>query len=109
MFSYTAKTQPETLNATIDHFLLLRGHKDSVPQPETQRELESALVVSASPLPCRSLPRCWLLPSAGKAHDIMALKCRGCHGPLNFPLGTYGKLLPYLDGISQARISLPLK
>lgn len=37
----------------------------------------------------------------------MALKCRGCHGPLNFPLGTYSKLLPYLDDISEVG-SMPI-
>ena len=44
--------------------------------------------------------RCVLNPCmrapAGKAHDVMALKCRGAQSPLNFGLEEYDDLLPML-------------
>ncbi len=40
---------------------------------------------------------------AGKAHDVMALKCRGQGSPLNFGLDEYGDLVPMLPQLSKAR------
>ena len=42
-------------------------------------------------------------PSAGKAHDVMALKCRGADSPLNFAMDEYAELLPMLAKLSKAR------
>ena len=39
--------------------------------------------------------------SAGKAHDVMALKCRGPGSPLNFGLEEYEELLPMLPNLSK--------
>lgn len=38
---------------------------------------------------------------AGKAHDVMALKCRGPSSPLNFGLEEYDELLPMLPSLSK--------
>ena len=38
---------------------------------------------------------------AGKAHDVMALKCRGAESPLNFGLDEYDDLLPMLPNLSK--------
>lgn len=38
---------------------------------------------------------------AGKAHDVMALKCRGVGSPLNFGLGEYQDLLPMLPNLTK--------
>lgn len=40
---------------------------------------------------------------AGKAHDVMALKCRGGDSPLNFAMAEYAELLPMLAKLSKAR------
>ena len=48
-------------------------------------------------MPCR-LP----FLRAGKAHDVMALKCRGQGSPLNFGLDEYGDLVPMLPQLSKA-------
>ena len=40
---------------------------------------------------------------AGKAHDVMALKCRGPGSPLNFGLEEYEELLPMLPNLSKVR------
>jgi len=40
---------------------------------------------------------------AGKAHDVMALKCRGPNSPLNFGLEEYDELLPMLPSLSKVR------
>ena len=37
----------------------------------------------------------------GKAHDVMALKCRGVESPLNFGLGEYHDLLPMLPNLTK--------
>ena len=39
--------------------------------------------------------------AAGKAHDVMALKCRGPNSPLNFALEEYDELLPMLPSLSK--------
>ena len=44
----------------------------------------------------------WL--HAGKAHDVMALKCRGADSPLNFAMDEYAELLPMLAKLSKARL-----
>ena len=44
-------------------------------------------------------------PRAGKAHDVMALKCRGAGSPLNFGLDEYGDLVPMLPQLSKVRAS----
>ena len=41
---------------------------------------------------------------AGKAHDVMALKCRGADSPLNFAMDEYAELLPMLAKLSKARL-----
>ena len=40
---------------------------------------------------------------AGRAHDVMALKCRGEDGPLNRPAAEYAPLRPLMDGLSVVR------
>lgn len=40
---------------------------------------------------------------AGRAHDVMALKCRGEDGPLNRPAGEYAPLRPLLDSLTTVR------
>lgn len=47
-------------------------------------------------------PVVWL--HAGKAHDVMALKCRGADSPLNFAMDEYAELLPMLAKLSKARL-----
>ena len=37
---------------------------------------------------------------AGRAHDIMALKCRGEDGPLNRPASEYDALRPIMEELS---------
>ena len=37
---------------------------------------------------------------AGRAHDIMALKCRGEDGPLNRPATEYDALRPIMEELS---------
>ena len=43
---------------------------------------------------------------AGKAHDVMALKCRGEGSPLNFGVDEYGDLVPMLPQLSKARLCM---
>ncbi|KAK9915253.1 hypothetical protein WJX75_006763 [Coccomyxa subellipsoidea] len=46
---------------------------------------------------------------AGKAHDVMALKCRGPNSPLNFALEEYDELLPMLPSLSKDEVVLLLR
>ncbi|CAK0780184.1 hypothetical protein CVIRNUC_004961 [Coccomyxa viridis] len=46
---------------------------------------------------------------AGKAHDVMALKCRGPGSPLNFGLEEYEELLPMLPTLSKDEVVLLLR
>ncbi|KAK9826847.1 hypothetical protein WJX81_007439 [Elliptochloris bilobata] len=46
---------------------------------------------------------------AGKAHDVMALKCRGGASPLNFAMGEYAELLPMLAKLSKEEVVLLLR
>ena len=56
----------------------------------------------AGPVSACHPPRNWL--HAGKAHDVMALKCRGADSPLNFAMDEYAELLPMLAKLSKARL-----
>ena len=48
------------------------------------------------------LPKlCFFVLSAGKAHDVMALKCRGAQSPLNFGVEEYEELVPLLPNLTQ--------
>jgi hypothetical protein len=42
---------------------------------------------------------------AAKAHDIMAVKCRGLKTIVNFKLGMYEDALPYITNPQLARVS----
>jgi hypothetical protein len=42
---------------------------------------------------------------AAKAHDIMAVKCRGVKTIVNFKLGVYEEALPYITSPQLARVS----
>jgi hypothetical protein len=42
---------------------------------------------------------------AAKAHDIMAVKCRGVKTIVNFKLGVYEDALPYITSHQLARVS----
>lgn len=45
---------------------------------------------------------------AGRAHDVMALKCRGEDGPLNRPASEYDALRPLMDEMSTVWASAAL-
>ncbi|EIE26886.1 AP2-domain-containing protein, partial [Coccomyxa subellipsoidea C-169] len=46
---------------------------------------------------------------AGKAHDVMALKCRGPNSPLNFAQEEYDELLPMLPSLTKDEVVLLLR